>query len=314
MPNYYGFDDVVIEGLNKYSNCEVANINYDVGFTYTNIFQRLDNAFSKVFLGRNKKPYLKERYFFQMVSKFETIDYLLVNRPDILPSSVLNKALEKAEVSKLLLWDSLEKVPVSKEIWQRFDQIYSFDKRDCETYGFIKINNFHFYKAEENDPPINNDALFLGTVDSRIKDLEKLMDYLIRQGLNAQAVLHVPRERELTFQANVTVLDKIVPFNKSDVFAKSTRIIIDLAHKNQVGLSFRVYEAMALGKKLITTNVHIKNYDFYDDRNIFVIEDINNIVIPPSFFEENYFSLSPYLVEKYSIKSWVEEILKGNEA
>src|SRR5690606_27978528 len=113
MPNYYGFDEVVLDGLKAYSNCAVESINFDVGFKYENIFQRIDNACSKLFLGRNKKTLFKERFFSKQIDVWDSFDYLLVNRPDIVPVSILDKAIAKAKSTKLLLWDSLEKIPIS---------------------------------------------------------------------------------------------------------------------------------------------------------------------------------------------------------
>ena len=73
-------------------------------------------------------------------------------------------------------------------------------------------------------------------------------------------------------------------------------------------MSFRPFEAIGLKKKLITNNIEIKNYDFYDPQNIFVIEDIENISISKDFFESEYKELPKEIVEKYFIKNWIETI------
>ena len=88
-----------------------------------------------------------------------------------------------------------------------------------------------------------------------------------------------------------------------------SKIILDIAHSNQEGLSFRPYEAMGLRKKLITTNKSIVNYDFYNPNNIFLIEDVNNIVIPEEFFKSDYEDIDPSVRDKYYIKNWINKII-----
>ena len=77
--------------------------------------------------------------------------------------------------------------------------------------------------------------------------------------------------------------------------------------KNQYGLSFRIFEAMALEKKIITDNEKIKNYDFYNSNNILVLnKDFSNIT--KDFFETPYQPLPEKIYEKYTLEKWVERV------
>jgi hypothetical protein len=94
------------------------------------------------------------------------------------------------------------------------------------------------------------------------------------------------------------------------MFNQNTKIILDIQHDNQVGLSFRPYEAMGLRKKLITTNHFIKEYDFYNPNNIFILDkDINDI--PDSFLNSPYEEISEEIYNKYKLENWVKSILKN---
>ena len=310
MPNYYGFDDVVIDVLKKYSNCEVYNINYDVGFKYENLQQRLLNAFSKTILRKNLKPVLKEKFFYRQICNYDAFDYVIVNRPDIIPTYILDEAIHKSKNSVLLLWDSLAKIPVDVEVIKKFDNVFSFDSDDCLNNGFEKIHNFHFASLFEEEDSLEYDAIYLGTIDDRIADLQLLMKYLTTNDKRVHAFLHRPKERKFQMFENVTILRKIVPFRKADLFSRKSKIVIDLAHKNQDGLSFRFFEAMILKKKVITTNQTVRNFDFYSSDNIHVIDDIENISIPESFFQNPYKQLSSDIVAKYSAETWVNTLLK----
>ena len=90
-------------------------------------------------------------------------------------------------------------------------------------------------------------------------------------------------------------------------FYKRTKVILDLMRENQYGLSFRVFEAMALEKKIITDNEKIKNYDFYNPNNILILnKDFSNIT--KEFFETPYQSLPEEIYKKYTLKKWVERV------
>lgn len=309
MPSYYNFDEVVIDGLVKYSGYTVNSIDTVDKKVYKNNFIRVINFFSKIFLHKNLKPELRRKYLFHAIDKFSGYEYLIVNRPDILSKEVLDKAINKSKKSILLLWDSLKKIPINQEIISKFNIIYSFDRADCEEYGFKKIENFHFFETSLADDISYYDVVYLGTLDDRIYALKKVLNYLNSLGKKSNAQLYVPSNKSFKKHSNITVLKKTVPFKESIKFALSGKIILDIGHQNQTGLSFRFFEAMAFRKKIITTNKYVIHYDFYNEKNIFIIEDVNNINIPNSFWDSDYHELPPHIIERYHIKNWVEKII-----
>ena len=95
--------------------------------------------------------------------------------------------------------------------------------------------------------------------------------------------------------------------NELTKYLNESQVFLDLIRHGHNGLSFRVFEAMAFQKKLITTNTSIKNYDFYNPNNIMVI-DADNPVIDPAFFDTPYEPLSESIYNKYTIQSWVKTV------
>lgn len=71
----------------------------------------------------------------------------------------------------------------------------------------------------------------------------------------------------------------------------------------------RSIEIVGLRKKLITTNKDIVNYDFYHPDNILIL-DRRNPVIDRSFFEKPYKMLEERIYGKYSLSSWLTQILQ----
>src|SRR5690606_39098696 len=115
--------------------------------------------------------------------------------------------------------------------------------------------------------------------DARINNVIKLISYLIQQKWNAKALL-VGKKAKTNKIKGLEVIEKGIPFSEIFKYSENSKIVIDIAHANQKGLSMRPFEALGLKRKLITNNTDIKNYDFYNPNNIFIIENFDNLDIP----------------------------------
>ncbi len=89
---------------------------------------------------------------------------------------------------------------------------------------------------------------------------------------------------------------------------ENSKIVLDIQHPKQTGLTMRTIEMVGMNKKLITTNTSIKNYDFYNPRNISVI-DRKNVVIDSEFLNTSYEPLPEEMYHKYSLQNWIFEVL-----
>lgn len=65
---------------------------------------------------------------------------------------------------------------------------------------------------------------------------------------------------------------------------------------------------IGMNKKLITTNASIVNYDFYNKKNILIINR-ENPQIDISFFSTPYEKINPEIYKKYSLSSWILDVL-----
>jgi hypothetical protein len=109
----------------------------------------------------------------------------------------------------------------------------------------------------------------------------------------------------------------LVPYNEITFISLShlenanlvhqSKVILDINHPRQTGLTMRTFEALGAQKKLITTNADILNYDFYDKNNVLVI-DRENPVIECSFLESNITPYSKEILFKYSIEGWIHTL------
>lgn len=307
-PDYYGFNEVVFEGLKKYSDCKIIHINSTAKYQYKNFQERVYNFFLKIFCGKNIKK-LKEGQHIKNIILNDKYDILIVNAPYVLSEENLKLAFSRAKKSVVVFWDSMEKIPMQKDYLTLFDVCYSFDDEDCKKYGCKKITNFYF--VEEKQKLLNFDISYLATYDHRIHHLISIFEYLEDNNISAKCKIFTYPSIKIKekLPINIEVIHKIIPFAESYQYYQDSKVILDIAHPHQRGLSFRPFEAMGMSKKLITTNKNIVNYDFYNPNNIFIIDDINNITIPISFFKTDYQEINPKIKEKYHLKNWIKKII-----
>lgn len=307
-PNYYGFNEVVYQGLQSFSDYEVIEIDSTKPYKYKNIGERIYNFFLKIFKGHNLKKIKTELYIQQSIEKYGQYDLLLVNRPDMLTKQALESAVSKSKKSKAILWDSIKKIPQQNEYLAKFDNILSFDPDDCIHYGFTPITNFYFREAHNWE--IKFDVALLMTYDNRINDAIKLFRYFKSQGINAKARIFVHKKDLIKekLPKNMEVIEQIIPFKSSCEYYFDSKAILDLSHPHQKGLSFRPFEALGLKKKLITTAENVKSLEFYNTTNILYLQDIDNIDFPEKFLKDDYLTPSLQITKRYSLENWVESV------
>jgi hypothetical protein len=87
----------------------------------------------------------------------------------------------------------------------------------------------------------------------------------------------------------------------------ASQAILDIEHPRQRGLTMRTLEVVGAGKKLITTNKHIKDYPFYDPSRIALI-DRDNPEVASSFFQDDPGSNAPSHIANYEIREWIRQV------
>ena len=87
-----------------------------------------------------------------------------------------------------------------------------------------------------------------------------------------------------------------------------SKIIIDIQHPKQTGLTMRTIEMLGMNKKIITTNEDIKNYDFFDENNIKIINREDNY-FDFTDLKSDYVNLDDSIYSYYSLSSWIFDVL-----
>ncbi|WP_372474558.1 lipopolysaccharide core biosynthesis protein rfaS [Capnocytophaga sp. ARDL2] len=273
---------------------------------YKNIFEKIANFFGKLFLQKklkNEWVYQKQLKIFNDNLPF---DECLIIRPDLIDNRLLKKIQHEIPKRTTLYWDSFEKIKGFKDTIPYFNQHFSFEKNDCKQYELQYISNFYIAKESKKVPEY--DAFFFGAFDKRLPIVEKIIQHLSEKKWKVKALLIGGKKSSSTHQ-NIEREYIGYPFFESYKFSENTKIVLEINHENQKGLSMRVYEAIGLKRKIITTNPDIANYEFYNPNNILIINDVNNISILESFLDTPYEDLPIEMYEKYYIKNWLKTLL-----
>lgn len=312
-PNHLGFYEVLIEALEQFSDYTVTLMllkdEHHRDYKYKHFGEKVLNFFMKTFMNKNLKKREIHKKQKQIINSHKQYDMLFVIRPDMLDKEITKLAIKKSKKSVTYYWDSFEKIKGQKETIKYYNQAYTFDSNDAEKYNLKEFNNFYYRTEKKSNPEFA--VHYIGTLDDRYNDLKYILNYLKSKDLKVGANLFTINEK-LKFEKEneeIKFLDEIIPFNKVYKLTENTEIILDLKHKNQIGLSFRVFDAIGMKKKLITTNENIKKFDFYNANNIFIWNN-DTTYIPDSFFQTPYEELSISIYEKYSLKNWIKTIFE----
>jgi len=302
-PFAFGYTAHIQKALQQYETID-ANILYldQPAFSYRNTFHKVQNFFSKLFLGKNlKKTFVTDRITSEL-KKLGKQDEIFIIRPDILNDDLLR--FIKSYTNKFIAYyyDSTRRFPRKADIISMFDKVYSYDRLDVKKYDLDFLTNYIF--EESNHPEFDYQFFNISTNDYRFPLLENLAKYLKEHGWTYNIQVYNGSEMPAEFVDIITTQKSITEVSE---LIQKAKIIVEIQRTEQVGLSFRIFEALGHRKKLITTNKDIVKYDFYQPQNILVVDE-NNIEIPEDFVNSPYLDIDETILSKYKIENWVKPI------
>lgn len=302
-PPSLGYLKKINEQLQTYENVEASIVLIDrFTFKYRNIGHRISNFLSKVFLGKNLKKEYVNTHVIERIDTLGNQDIVFIIRPDLLKQSTLKYLKTKTNRLEAFYYDSTRRFPGKVEIIPLFDKVYSYDRIDVETYKLEFLTNYIF--ATSNEPNHENIFFNISTHDYRYEAMERLAKYIHEKEWTKDILVLGPDELTSPY---LTIIHEQIPVDEVAEKIKKSKIIIEIQRKEQVGLSFRVFEALGHNKKLITTNADVVNYDFYNPQNILVIDE-DNIDIPEGFVDTPYEPVDKAILENYYLENWVKKV------
>lgn len=311
--DFWHYDAYIVEKL-KEKGIDAHHINIGA-FTHKNWAARAKNTVSKVFAGKNLKHEKRQQFIIDSLQQIGKQDQILVINPEAIEERVHQKIRAFAERNIAYLYDSMARNP-AQHILHFFDDVFSFDDEDVKNFGFQKITNYNYLPHQPNDKTPENDLFYITSYDkTRIFRLKKLISQMRKIDATFKVIVAGKKSwknqlQQIFSKENTDVLTfrrKNIAQKTLPSLYKNSKAILDLQRENQTGLSFRIFEAMALEKKFVTDNEKIKQYDFYHPQNILVLNtDCTNL--EKSFFETQYQKLPKEIYEKYTLDFWIKTV------
>lgn len=275
-------------------------------------------------INRNLMKSEIKRYYDYIMSQIdrEHFDYIFICQAEATPTYFLEFLKEHFPTAQriLYLWDSVNNKVNTLEKVAYFNRIYSFDIQDCKQYHwhFRPLFFDESYTTMKKKKVDRCDLFFVGTIHSdRYKILEQIKKSFLKQKKTVFYYYYIPSKLMYYYYKYVK---KIIPHSKKSDFnyraldqktlqekLSGALIVVDIQHPQQTGLTMRTIEMLGAQKKLITTNPSIKHYDFYDPKNICVI-DRQQVCISEIFLNSPYHKIDSSIYNHYSISYFLSEI------
>lgn len=271
-------------------------------------------------LGEKITGIITERYHKRMLCDIrDNYDEVIVIVGRQLSPSFLEslKRRNKNAVFTLYLWDDVARVENFEDTKKYYDYIFSFDSVDCMKYGFRHLPLFYTQTTQDYSIETKRFDIYsaMSNHSDRIRLAKEVLDIAKKSNRICKVVISLGRfgyiKKVLKGQKMKGDIEYVAtPISKTENYKNmlASTAILDVQYSSQIGLTMRTIECLGFGLKLITTNPYVKQYDFYKENNILVI-DRNNVLIDDSFFDSNYETIPEEVYKKYSLSSWVDTIL-----
>jgi len=221
----------------------------------------------------------------------------------------------------LYLWDSLRNRASIIPALSKYDHVFGFDRTDATQFGFRYRPLFFapVFEAPSVETP-HYGISFIGTAHTDRAPIVHALDTVLPAEimrfwylfLQAPWVRRYYGLKNAAFRRVPADMFRYTPMKKDEIgrVFQQSRAILDVEHPLQRGLTMRTFETLGARKKLITTNPHIVEEDFYDPRNILVI-DREKVRINLDFFHDSFAPTAPTIRRRYALAGWLDEILAG---
>ena len=264
------------------------------------------------------------RHFLRLLHALpkNTITQVLVIKGEGLSAEVctaMRKVLGEVPMG-FYLWDGLENAKGVSKIVDGFDCAASFDPVDAAKLGWRHRPLFSRFDAASALPEAGHDFdwCFIGTLHS---DRHQVVHRLrLASGQQSRSfvfgyspswlMLWVRHLADWTlWRASAGTLSTVpMPAIEVQSIVARSRVVLDVEHPRQRGLTMRTIETLMAGHKLATTNPYIVKSDLYHPSRVCVISR-QNPSIPASFLEQPFAPLTAALRDRYTCEGWAQELI-----
>lgn len=305
---FYGYEKQIKKNLEN---------NYSCFVTYfpdcpRNIFVRfLRNLSTNVY---RKFVLLYHKYILNKVDEID-FDYLFVIRGEdfSLDLDFVENLSNRVTKKILYEWDSIKNFDYTS-FTRFFDKVISFDMEDAKLNGYNYLPLFYSEECGCNFSSPKYDISFVGSYhDDRDIMLKKIKENAIKNNYTCKFYLYIPF---FSYVKNFFKGKRIISpsffklsYKKTLKLIETSKAVVDLPHRDQIGATMRTFECLCNKKILVTTNSYLKNESFFNNEDIKIINMDNVDEFDFSFLRNNTErNESNFDYTNYSIKSWLKHV------
>lgn len=305
----WGFNQHIVDSLIE-NNHEVSHIDFSkFKYKYPNFFFKIYNFILKIIFKQNlKTKFYGKQIIKELEKNKDEQDLILTIKGDFIAPEYAKQIKNYTKKSTAFFNDNIKRCPKIIRVLTCFDEVYSFEKEDCKKHNLKFKSNFiyNFKNTIKENQDIEFEAFNISSLGKRTSLISKIAEQLKTNSIRYKFIVH---DRKGKLKTNfLTITKNHISLSEVNEFIEKSNTLLDIHRDNQSGLSFRVFESMGLHKKLITTNFNVKDYDFYNENNILVI-DAENPKINLDFFKKPYEEIPENIVLKYRLTGWVKEFI-----
>lgn len=282
------------------------------------------------------------RYIRKELGKIENIrfDIFFSINANIVCTYLLKKLKGKNPgiFSVLYLWDAFSMYSWTKEL-KHFNKVYTFDPVDSKKYRIDYKPNFYVKSIINRNHEQEYDLFFVGKFNPyRLSMIDKIISQVERSRIEYFVKLW-PANKIFLYKNLIYAFLKKVNLNsnwarnyllnyeaiegilkREYIVANSlsyeevqhhllcSNVILDLPFQGQTGYSHRLIEALANGKKIITTNSNIKKESFYNSEQIHILNKQNPEVDCNWIKKKSTFLVDSYFLD-LELSAWLKSII-----
>lgn len=164
--------------------------------------------------------------------------------------------------------DSYKHISI-KEIKHFFDIVITYNPIDAQKYNILYHPTQYSYPTISLDieSKFKNDVYFIGTAKNRFNSIIKQYEYFISKGLSCDFNISGVPKKDQIYSKEINYI-KRMPYIENLKHIKNSKSILEIVQEGSTGYTFRMWEAIAYNKLLISDNKAIANIN--DDSNGFI--------------------------------------------
>ena len=322
MPKFYAYADEM--------RAELENRGYSVDLFYE------EPSRISFLVMRRLSSWLKTGLFFSTFSKrlFSRVkkqghkySFFLVIRGNILSSSfiksVKRELLLPAAKNVYYTWDSFTYLIHKGKLAELFQNRFSFDSRDVKNndgWSLLPLYYTSSFDVDKIDSDIKKKydiSCIAGFNEQRYLALKKLvesnpgMKFFVKLYLDKKLYKYKRKTSDIFRNLDMDwITFDLIPPSKVAEYNLMSKAILDYTDHLQCGLSMRTVESIGLKMKLITNNPYVKEYDFWQNGNVFYWDEVNGENVLDKGWLESDYHYDKTIKDSYSLCHWLD-VLTG---